>query len=33
MDMGVTDSESGEGLIGGDAGKSYLELQSAETDQ
>lgn len=32
MDMGVTDSESGEGLIGGDAGKSYLELQSAETD-
>ena len=30
MDMGVTDSESGEGLIGGDAGKSYLELQSAE---
>ena len=32
MDMGVTDSESGEGLIGGGAGKSYLELQSAETD-
>ena len=25
-------AKSGEGLIGGDAGKSYLELQSAETD-
>ncbi len=32
MDMGVTDSESGEGLVGGDSGKSYLELQSAEEE-
>ncbi|NEG89517.1 beta-glucosidase [Bifidobacterium aerophilum] len=32
MDMGVTDEQSGEGLVGGDKGKSYLELQDTELD-
>ncbi|MBW3082247.1 beta-glucosidase [Bifidobacterium phasiani] len=32
MDMGVTDEETGAGLVGGDAGKSYLELQDVELE-
>ena len=32
MDMGVTDEQSGEGLVGGDEGKTYLELQDAELE-
>ncbi|OZG65035.1 glycoside hydrolase family 3 C-terminal domain-containing protein [Bifidobacterium eulemuris] len=32
MDMGVTDETTGEGLVGGDEGKSYLELQDTELE-